>query len=208
MDFIIVPRSIFETDAFEKEPYSKREAFLDLVQMAAYERKDVFVSGHGYVAERGQLVVSQGYLAKKWQWSIGKVSRFLRYLERTKRCAISVDSITSISIVSYDSYQWNKSTEPTKKGKVDAEAVERIYNAYPPSVIRKDGNKVSLKTKKDKERIARILAKGTTEEKLLDTIKQYLSENPGAYIKMFSTFLNNLPEYEDNPTAQDGYEDF
>lgn len=73
-------------------------------------------------------------------------------------------------------------------------AAERIYKLYPSSVIRKDGNRVSLKSTKDKDKIQRLL-KSRSEEELTSIIKQYLGENPGAYTKMFSTFLNNLPDY-------------
>lgn len=75
-----------------------------------------------------------------------------------------------------------------------ANAVERLYNLYPASVLRADGNKVSLRSGKDKEKIKRLLATHS-EEELTKTIKQYLSENHGAYTKMFATFLNNLPDY-------------
>ena len=75
------------------------------------------------------------------------------------------------------------------------EAVERVYSLYPATVIRPDGNRASLKSSKDKQRISRIIEiRG--EENLTDIIKKYLAENNGAYIKMLSTLLNNLPDYE------------
>ena len=227
MDFIIVPRKLFDPDVFGNEPYSKREAFLDLVQMAAYETTDVFVAGHKYVAERGQVIVSKSFLAKRWRWNIDKVRRYIQYLERNHMCNHMCDHqcnqpITSISIVSYDSYQGGATTPATtcattpattpatqekeiinnkqeiKKdiyvNKELADAVERIYKLYPSSVVRNDGNRVSLRSTKDKDKIQRLL-KSRSEEELTSIIKQYLGENPGAYTKMFSTFLNNLPDY-------------
>ena len=233
MDFIIVPRRIFEPGTFGNEPYSKREAFLDLVQMAAYETTDVFVAGHKYVAQRGQVIVSKSFLAKRWRWNIDKVRRYIQYLERNYMCHYMCDHqcnqpITSISIVSYDSYQGGNTTpnttpattcdttpattpatqekeiinnnnkEEIKKDiyvkKELAEAVERIYKLYPSSVVRKEGNRVSLRSSKDKDKIRRLL-KSHSEEELAGTIRQYLDENPGAYTKMFSTFLEHLPDY-------------
>ena len=235
MDFIIVPRSIFESDAFGREPFSKREAFLDLVQMAAYESGKMFMAGHTYPIERGQLVVSKSYLVKRWRWNVDKVRRFLQYLERNGMCNCKCYQerdqehyypITLISIASYDSYQGattsdaatdNTSCTTTsttqykeiinnnveeKNNKIDAnnglaEAVERIYKLYPSSVVRTEGNRVSLKSPKDKEIIKRLL-KSNSEEHLSETIRRYLSENPGAYTKMFSTLLHKLPDYGDD----------
>ena len=235
MNYIIVPREIFDQDIFGNEPYSKREAFLDLVQMAAYETTDVFVAGHKYVAERGQVIVSKHFLAKRWRWNIDKVRRYIQYLEhnhmcyhtRNYTCNHTCDHqcnqpITSISIISYDLYQGGATTSATTPATTSAttpatqekeiinnnnkiikdiyvnnesaEAVERIYKLYPSSVVRNDGNRVSLRSTKDKDKIQRLL-KSRSEEELTSIIKQYLGENPGAYTKMFSTFLNNLPDY-------------
>jgi len=125
MDFIIVPRSIFEPDAFEREPYSKREAFLDLVQLAAFEKTEVFIAGYKYVVERGTVIVSKSFLVKRWGWNVDKVRRYLQYLERNHRCHVKCDHqcnqpITSISIVSYDSYQGSATTGTTTTTTIDA----------------------------------------------------------------------------------------
>ena len=71
-----------------------------------------------------------------------------------------------------------------------------LYSLYPASTTRPDGNKVSLRSSKDKERLVRVLGHHTKEE-LEYTIKRYLSETNPAYYKMFQTFLNNLPDYAD-----------
>lgn len=96
--------------------------------------------------------------------------------------------------------------------KKKVEAAERLYNLYPASAIRSEGNRVSLRSAKDKNKIVKLLDT-FTEEQLEYTIKRYLSEKPGAYIKMLSTFLNNLPDYgsfedgrpfEEKPWRKDG----
>lgn len=91
-------------------------------------------------------------------------------------------------------------TEERKKkrdaAKALAEAAERLYNLYPSSVIRTEGKRASLKSPVDKEKLKRLLATHT-EEQLAETIKKYLAEGHGPYTKMFSTLLNNLPDYSD-----------
>lgn len=85
-----------------------------------------------------------------------------------------------------------------KEGKnIYAEAVDRIYNLYPSMTTRADGTKSSLRTaKKDKDKIERLLASGEyTEESLSNAIRRYLSETKPEYLKLFQTFLNQVPDY-------------
>lgn len=103
----------------------------------------------------------------------------------------------------YKERQEDKEEKKTSNDvKEKRDAAERLYQLYPASVVRTDGNRVSLKSSKDKERIIRLLA-DHTEEELADTIRQYLAENHGSYTKMFSTFLNNLPDYSSTPSVFD-----
>ena len=81
MDFIKVPRWLFDTGTFKHEPYTKREALLDLIQMAAYEDKEVMVNGETFKICRGQIAVSIRFLAKKWGWSNDKTCRTLNALK-------------------------------------------------------------------------------------------------------------------------------
>ena len=117
-NFIYVPREIFEVDKFGREPYSKREAFLDLVQMAAYEDSEIFINGYRYEQSRGDVIVSKSFLSKRWGWSVDKVRRYTTYLERNGWCKCRRDDqcnqpITLISIVSYDLYQGGTTTPDT-----------------------------------------------------------------------------------------------
>jgi len=78
--------------------------------------------------------------------------------------------------------------------KIDAETVDRIYALYPtkcPISGRSTG-----KSAKDKVRISKLLMV-LTEEQFTSIIKQYLEESQKSvsYIKNFSTFLNNIPDY-------------
>lgn len=135
------------------------------------------------------------------------------------------NKFTKITICNYDSYQLcdsDKSTDSntqsnkqltreTTRGatttkenknitkekdikKEKSDAAERLYQIYPATVVRKDGNRVSLRSSKDKEKLKRLL-ETHTEEELENTIRSYLAENHGPFTKMFSTFLNNLPDY-------------
>lgn len=92
--------------------------------------------------------------------------------------------------------------EPKKNkpaNKVLHEDVEKIYALYPtkcPVSGRGTG-----KSSKDKTRIIALL-KTHTVEGLEAVINQYLSDcsRTNTYIKNFSTFLNNIPDYPSDAT--------
>lgn len=81
--------------------------------------------------------------------------------------------------------------EITEELKAD---IDEIYKAYPSKCPRRMQS--TGKCGKDKDRIRILLTKkGKTKEEILRAIRQTINE--GAYLKNFSTFLNNLPEIDD-----------
>lgn len=99
--------------------------------------------------------------------------------------------------------------EEVKKIVPLSDSVNRIYALYPSTAKRPDGNRVALKSaKKNKAHITRMLGSGEyTEESLTYAIKRYLDEANPEYIKMFETFLNQVPDYggskeQQTPTQQ------
>ena len=171
---------------------------------------------HGVEVKRGSALTSVSKLATECGLTDKQVRLGLERLVKAGQITKEVSNKwTKIAVCKYDQYQCDEEDdgvvqEPTlfnpapqrpepgpekddKKEKL--EAVERLYSLYPSSVVRIDGNRVSIKSKKDKDKLFRLLATHT-EEQLATTIKQYLSENHGAYTKNFSTFLNNLPDYD------------
>ena len=112
-NFIYVPRSIFNDESLDDGRYSRREAFLDLVQRASYEpEKVIIVKGGRVVIKRGQLAFSLRKLSEKWGWGKDKVSKTLNDFKAERRIDILKDSLTSIiSIINYDLYQGLADTE-------------------------------------------------------------------------------------------------
>lgn len=90
---------------------------------------------------------------------------------------------------------------PQEKRADVREEVERIYKLYPTKCPVK--GRPTGKSSSDKKKIERELKK-YGEEKLTNTIKRYLKEcmDSQTPIKNFSTFLNNVPDYESEPAGQ------
>lgn len=110
-DFITIPRSIFRDEALDDGKFSRREAFLFLVQKAVYQPQTVTIKGGRVELKRGQLCASVRFLADTWGWSKDKVSRTLSDFVSERRIDIFKDTLTSIiSIVNYDLYQPSSDT--------------------------------------------------------------------------------------------------
>lgn len=226
--YITIPRDLFTDKTFKPGKANETFAFIDLIQLAEYKDRDVNIKGQIIHLNRGELATSVRILSERWCWSVNATTHALDTLERCGKVIRRKSNVTSIiSIVNYDKYQPNSNAESnaegnakgnadeditkeinkinntrkkdTKVSKEKSDAVLRLYAMYPASVVRADGNRVSLKSGKDKDKLSRLLD-SHTEEELTNTINQYLSENHGAYTKMFSTFLNNLPDYSEAPT--------
>lgn len=88
-----------------------------------------------------------------------------------------------------------KSTEEILKK--NAGVINEIYALYPAKTNTRDGVRSTGKCSKDKYRIASLL-RDHTPEQIKRSITKYVEEQGGEYLKNFSTFLNNIPEYEDD----------
>lgn len=89
--------------------WTRVEAWLDLIQMAAYRDGAQYASSaHGTdTLARGEFVASLRYLGKRWSWDKMKVSRFCLALEKAGRVARQREGAhgTVYLIVKYEAYQ-------------------------------------------------------------------------------------------------------
>lgn len=204
--YITIPRTIFQRGIFGKdEPATRREAFIDLVQMAAYKDTEIIIDGKRYEAKRGMVIASKAYLAKRWGWSTDRVRRFILRLRDNGWVKTSPGPLSRLTIIDYAAQEKPKPAKPSAPAKPSVkDAVERIYALYPASTTRPDGNKVALRSaQKDKPKIERMLTVGGfTEEGLANAIKRYVEGANPTYLKMFQTFLNQVPDYKGVESSQ------
>ncbi len=78
-------------DLFKEEPFTKREAWADLIESAEYEERTRLITGLCIRIEAGQLISSYRFLAKKWRWQKDRVSSFLSKLERIGWITMTTD---------------------------------------------------------------------------------------------------------------------
>lgn len=74
--------------------------------------------------------------------------------------------------------------------------IDEIYKSYPSKCPIKESG--TGKSQKDKEKIEKLLENHSKED-LIETIEKYVKDctQSKTYLKNFSTFLNNLPDYSE-----------
>lgn len=101
-----VDRGIWDHESFAKDPFSEREAFIWLVGEASYRQRKVRVGSVVVELNRGQASHSYRFMAERWQWSLGKVQRFLKRLENDTIIETRSDTgALVVTICNYDRYQ-------------------------------------------------------------------------------------------------------
>lgn len=144
--FIPLYRRIFEHPLWcEDRPYSRFEAWIDLLQSARFEDTTTkkIINGKVICWNRGQLPISISYLEKRWNWTTKRVRVFLKMLENegmiTKVIAKG-NPTTILNICNYEYYSGtgqgkghSKGTCGARRGQQVVEQGEQRKEIYPPS---------------------------------------------------------------------------
>ncbi len=106
MSWFRVHRGWMNSHDFAKEPFTEREAWLWIVENAAYEPHKRYVSGEGIDLARGQLIASQRNLSEAWKWGRQRVRGFLAKLEHVGSLTQnSTHGLTMLTVCNYERYQ-------------------------------------------------------------------------------------------------------
>jgi DNA-binding transcriptional regulator YhcF (GntR family) len=105
--FIKLHRGWRDCEAFKNEPCTQREAWVWLLENVAWkpcQRRDA--QGALVALERGQFHTSIRTLAAEWQWSRGRVERFLNDLKTSHMIGHETGhGGLLLSVCNYDKYQ-------------------------------------------------------------------------------------------------------
>lgn len=141
--YIKLHRTIFSHWVWKDKPFSKGQAWVDLVMMANY-KANKFVLGNEIVeVERGQFITSELKLMERWGWGKSKTRGFLKVLEDDGMIIKKSDrQKTTINIINYPLYQ---DSETTDEPQTDHEQTTN----EPQTDHKPDTNKKDKKDKKD-----------------------------------------------------------
>ena len=124
--FFKVPRDIIESDEYLSEKFSRGQALIDLINLSLYREKKYRIRGIEVVGNPGEVHCSSQYLAERWQWSRGKVMRFLdeleekRYIEQQKTPVIKVLRLLFLDGHSTTERTLNRTTNRTPNSTVNS----------------------------------------------------------------------------------------
>lgn len=112
-----------DNPVFRNEEHSRRDAFVWLIEQAAYKPTRVHAGSGAISLNRGQLSHSLRFMAKAWQWDEAKVRRFIASLVREGIIdAVADAGQTVITICNYETYQ---SLGPSPDAAGDADATQQ-----------------------------------------------------------------------------------
>lgn len=157
-EYITIKRPSDNNELFYDVPFTKWQAWIDLIFLALPEDKDFLIRGILVHGKKGCAYVSRRKLAERWGWSDKKVVRFLQYLSTTPLVTPPTTPVcnsvsTCVSIANYDSYfrhdpTNNPTSDPTKvkKQKIKEGTTPLVTPPMTPVV-----NSVSTCVSNDKE---------------------------------------------------------
>lgn len=112
--FVSVHREIMDHWLWQEKPFSKGQAWIDLILLANY-KPEKFPYKNGIVtAQRGTVYRSISSLAERWGWGRDKVRQFLAQLQDDGMITLTATTHqTTITLKNYDKFQIQAATNHT-----------------------------------------------------------------------------------------------
>lgn len=150
--WIKIHRDLLDNELWSDKPFTKGQAWVDLLLLANHKDKNVLIGSHTEMVERGSFITSELKLMERWGWGRKKVKLFLNFLESQKMIERNANNKrTAITIVNYGFYQ-------------DCD-------------LPKEQQKNSKGTAKEQQRDSRGTAKGHKQERKKERMKEYIDTN-------------------------------
>lgn len=173
MGYFKIDRSLFDHYLWDDKPFSKGQAWIDLIGLANYEDSKAAYKGQIIQCKRGTVYRSISYLANRWGWSRDKTRRFLHLLESDGMLFINTTANnTTLTLVNYGKFQ-------------DVPTVNRqLVRHYPDS--EQGTERRRIKKNKEGEEIY-----GTANLPTLEEVRDYCRSrgsvvNPEAFVAYYS----------------------
>lgn len=131
---------------WDDKPFSRGQAWIDLLLMANHEEKEILFNGSYRKIERGEMLTSLTKLSDQWGWSRKKTTKFLNELKMAQMLDFKSDNkSTAITIVNYSVYQdLGTAKEPQKNRKRTAEEHQRNTNNNDITTNNNENNRTPL----------------------------------------------------------------
>lgn len=144
--WISIHRKIKDHWVWDEKPFSKGQAWVDILLMANHAEKKVALGNELITVKRGMFITSEKKLMENWGWSKGKVRAFLKMLEDDLMIERKTDSKkTTINVVNYNVFQDSQTakepkTDQEKTGNEPHSDCERTANGLQTDTNNNDNN--------------------------------------------------------------------
>lgn len=150
--WIKIHRDLLDNELWSDKPFTKGQAWVDLLLLANHKDKNVLIGSYTEMVERGSFITSELKLMERWGWGRKKVKLFLNFLESQKMIERNANNKrTAITIVNYGFYQ-------------DCD-------------LPKEQQKNSKRTAKEQQRDSTGTAKEHKQERMNERMKEYIDTN-------------------------------
>lgn len=113
--WIKLDRNLLDHPLWKEKPFSKGQAWIDILFLAEWKAQYVRVGGKKEKVNPGQCWVTLNALAQRWGWSKETVRRFLRKLKRDGSVSLLVTEYgTRLTVGNWRLYQRDVSASETE----------------------------------------------------------------------------------------------
>lgn len=146
--YIKLYRDIQEHWTWQDKPFSKGQAWVDLLMMANHDSNRVILGNEIILVERGCLITSEVKLAQRWGWSRHKVRDFLNLLISDSMIEKKSDSKkTYLKVLNYSVWQDSETTKGQQKDSIGtAKGQRRDTNKNDKNVKNEKNEKNNIST--------------------------------------------------------------
>lgn len=178
--WISLHRKIQEHWLWEERPFSKGQAWIDILLLVNHEDGKVFMDGELIEVYRGEHITSEPKLAKRWGWSRTKVRNFLDLLEKEGMIKNIKEGRkrTRLRVLNYNVYQDNLNNRKTteKQEKDNRKTTEEQQKNINNNDNNENNNTVCMYSENLKKIVSLLEQNiGIIPPVLIDEINEYLN---------------------------------
>lgn len=192
--WISVHRKIEDDWLWKDKPFSKGQAWIDLLLMVNHEDKKILFNGNLVEVKRGQRITSIKKLCDRWGWSNNKVKRFLELLQEDDKIVLEIAprKNTVITIVNYSVYQGVENEKaPEKHQRSTREAPQMHINNNERIMINNDNNE-------DEIYILNILEQTMNKKISQSSVNKLIKTHGSDNVKLLAEKINESTWLKEN----------
>ncbi|WP_163321654.1 hypothetical protein [Draconibacterium mangrovi] len=146
-------RKIAENPLWLIKPFSRGQAWIDLLILANHKPGFFYIRDVKVKVERGQVGWSEPKLSERWGWSRTKVRKFLKDLAEEQQIVLDKKTVTQIiTILNFDEYQKKEQQEIQQP---IPQRIQQENNSETAAEQQQDPNKNDKNIKNDKNSLFR-----------------------------------------------------